>query len=285
MHVAAYFGHHGSIQRLVKAGAEVNPRDLHGRTPLMFACLGKEDKTALVLLDALEGTAFEEINATDKDGRTPLRKAARHGMIEPLTRLLNRMPSSDILSLPDSKSRRTVLQVAALNGQYDAVKLLLEKYEDCEAKPADVLEALKLCHDGWERGAAVTSEKTFLALLEASNQDMVRNPALLCTAARLGSLDVIQALIKRGSDVNAKDSHGWSALATARQFEQEKAAELLAEKGAEIATRPTQWNNSKGVFQIQDDGLTMEYTGQGTSYFPGTYPYTTNTSQSLITVY
>jgi len=58
------------IQALLKAGANVNDKDLDGRTLLMIAAMKGMDKAVKVLLDA-----GADINAQDNFGSTALKQA------------------------------------------------------------------------------------------------------------------------------------------------------------------------------------------------------------------
>lgn len=85
------------------------------------------------------------------------------------------------------------------------MELLLRRYEECDARCVDMLKALAFCHEGWERAAKEEPEKTVLVLLNECLRDIAPDPTFLCTAARFGSLELIKALVHRGSDVNTKD--------------------------------------------------------------------------------
>ena len=56
----------------------------------------------------------------------------------------------------------------------------------------------------------------------------------LMWAARNGRKDVVQVLLEKGADVNAKDKQGKNALDLARYYRQEHTKELLLKAGAGI---------------------------------------------------
>ncbi|KAF8334519.1 hypothetical protein F5887DRAFT_1285897 [Amanita rubescens] len=131
------------IQRLVKAGANVNARDRAGRTPLHLILMLTEPEHALSSISALLQSGEVDINARDAFSRTPLHLASaapayifkrrftgpecqgssaeEHKQI--LRILLER--GADIESRDDANE--TPLHIAAKNANAFAVKLLLQR--------------------------------------------------------------------------------------------------------------------------------------------------------------
>jgi ankyrin repeat protein len=52
LHYAAHRGYLDIVKNLIEEGADINYEDHQGETPLFFACLQKQKKTALYLLTA-----------------------------------------------------------------------------------------------------------------------------------------------------------------------------------------------------------------------------------------
>jgi ankyrin repeat protein len=250
-HIAALKGRAEIVVLLRDAAARINRRDRFGRTPLLLACQGKNPVTATVLID---------INVADKKGKTPLRKAARQALEDVVSKLLDINSSSEVINAKDINNS-TALHVAAYNGHSGVVKILLEKGADWKAEDINKKTPLDLCHEGWNVGDKSTSEDTMLLLIQKSTKAAAENPNMLCTAARKGSMRVLEALLGCGADVNGRDDHGWSAFATANQYAQHEAAEFLAVKGGEIRTQPTRWHKPHSMYTISDDGLRLEYGG------------------------
>jgi hypothetical protein len=72
------------------------------------------------------------------------------------------------------------------------------------------------------------------------------------------SVDVVQALLDSGADVNAKRSDGFTALALAAFFGRTRIVELLLERGADVravtrfGTSSEMWANARGFQEIVD---------------------------------
>lgn len=264
-HIAALKGRAEIVVLLRDAAARINRRDRFGRTPLLLACQGKKPATASVLIDSLisQDVKFEDINVADKNRKTPLRKAARQSLEDVVSKLLDINSSSEVINAKDVNSS-TALHIAAYNGHSGVVKILLERGADWEARDSNNKTPLDLCHEGWNEGDKSTSEDTMLLLIQKSAKAAAENPNILCTAARKGSMRVLEALLGCGADVYGRDDHGWSALATANQYAQHEAAEFLAVKGGEIRTQPTRWHKPHSIYTISDDGLRLEYVGERT---------------------
>jgi ankyrin repeat protein len=74
LHAAAMkFDGSANVQLLLKAGADVNPHDKQGRTPLFRAAESGDVESLKALIDA-----GADVNAADQQGRTPLDIAEVH---------------------------------------------------------------------------------------------------------------------------------------------------------------------------------------------------------------
>src|SRR5256884_459452 len=70
----------------------------------------------------------------------------------------------------------------------------------------------------------------------------------LMGAARKGHSDTVRALLEKGAYANAKDNNGWTALMSAAASPRAEAVEALLEKGAEVnAQDKTGWTALMGA--------------------------------------
>ncbi|MCX6773997.1 MAG: ankyrin repeat domain-containing protein [Candidatus Micrarchaeota archaeon] len=78
----------------------------------------------------------------------------------------------------------------------------------------------------------------------------------LFKAASAGKDNVIMSLLDEGADLNAKDSHGWTALSLAVFYCNAKTCEILISRGADVNTRdiigdtPLHWAAFHGHISI-----------------------------------
>jgi len=79
-------------------------------------------------------------------------------------------------------------------------------------------------------------------VLESVNKDLLRmtdksGNGLLHKTCIFGHLDLIQGLVEKGADINAKDKYGWDALYFASYHNQIPVAKYLLDHGADPCTR------------------------------------------------
>jgi ankyrin repeat protein len=129
LHPAAYAGLTAIVGLLVKAGADIDARDLKGSTPLREAAYKGRTEVASLLLDA-----GADVNAQDREQRTPLHWAAERGRTELAALLLGKgadVNASDVHG-------RTPLADAAWDpgdsGCTEVAALLLDNGADANAR-------------------------------------------------------------------------------------------------------------------------------------------------------
>jgi ankyrin repeat protein len=115
--LAAEFKHVGVMELLIEANADVNKRDLKGRTALTWAVEQRFEPAVWLLLANPE----IESDCRDEHGQTPFSLAARMGEVRILKELLKRNP--DVNS--EDEKQRTPLIWAVKNRHKSAVELLL----------------------------------------------------------------------------------------------------------------------------------------------------------------
>jgi ankyrin repeat protein len=178
---------------LIAKGADVNAKDKHLITPLHRAASGSGSKVAKILID--KGA---DINAKDSRGRTPLHNAAGNGNDGTVELLIAAGAHVDV----KTNTGATALYLAAsgTKDSKESVELLLEAGADINVKhSAEPYEGFGLLH----------------------------------IASRNGNERVVEFLISKGMDVNAKTPNGRSPLSLAREKKRKEVVEFLQKHGAD----------------------------------------------------
>ena len=61
----------------------------------------------------------------------------------------------------------------------------------------------------------------------------------MLAAGKSSTPEIVQLLLEKGADVNARNTAGWTPLLHAAQFSSSEIVELLIEKGADVNARGT----------------------------------------------
>jgi ankyrin repeat protein len=245
--LAAYHGHTGVVTLLWRDSSP-RLRDRNGRTPLHLAVAGvgqvSNGHTVGLLLKGLEGV---ELEAKERSGRTPLHLAAAGGHEATVEMLLDNGAN---IEAEDNYKRRPVGH-AARNGHEAVVRLLLKrgattnsndiKYAIDNGDVALVgllLDSLrpanKFDDDDYPPLTLATrigDEAMVRFLLEKGAAIRGRE---LHEAAQRGHAAVIELLLGRGADIEARDGYIRPPLHVAAQWGQNAMVRLLLEKGANI---------------------------------------------------
>ena len=227
------------VKALLERGADVNARDSHGNTALINAVSGLRIEKSIV---GLLLNAGADVNAKAGDGRTALIVAATFGHGDIVKDLLAK--GVDVNAKNDQGV--TALMKAAGNcafNQFGIVDLLLNAEADIDAKASDGTTALL------KAACCGASNMNIINALIARGADV--NAAynsgvtvLMCVAA-LGNLSLARLLIENGADVN-KGVEGRTALWVARRQGHTKMAELLQEAQGRSSGAAKAVNNPKG---------------------------------------
>ncbi|OCT84861.1 CARD- and ANK-domain containing inflammasome adapter protein [Xenopus laevis] len=246
LHMAAASGHVAVIEYLINKGAKIDSKDMKHRTPLHRASENGHGEAVKVLLRA---GAF--IYSLDDASLTPLHLAAennhqnvlkillqeegrqyknRHNFIHmaatqgnsKLTQLLlkNRAPVDAV-----DEKKQTALHYAVSGGHLKTVKILLESGAGIDSSIIDA-------------AFATNNERIFGLLLEYSKglspDTMV---SAMFKAVTLNLFGIINALIDKGTNVNATNDIQYTPLLLAAELGKSEAAQALIEKGAQLDVR------------------------------------------------
>ena len=197
-------GDTAKVRLLLSKGAKVDARSSLGRTPLLIAAT--QDGTIEVARLLIEKGA--DINARDKGGSSVLAQAASSNNVEVASLLIARKAEVNTVD----EGGYTPLTIAALNGDRSAamVRLLLEHGAKVNVKSGETAEVVK---NGPIGIGYVTP---------------------LHGAAAQSNAESVEALLKAGADVSARDVRKATPLvfAVANDHANPKVVQLLLAHGA-----------------------------------------------------
>lgn len=221
---AALYSDAEAVRMLLDAGADVNSRNDAGATALMWAV--DDVETVRLLIDAGADT-----NARSDDGRTPLLVAAGRRRAHSVVELLLKHGAEPSVTVPSYRGLVTPLRQAAESGDETVMKLLIEHGANVsECGPLPFLSALGAdspgCVDLLIQASAPAPITLGLAAAGPpfSSADVFRD------------VDAVEALIRRGADVNARDRTGLTVLMLACSHETSPASVIraLLAQGADV---------------------------------------------------
>jgi hypothetical protein len=254
------------VKALLQPGADPNPRDDLGATPLMYAAALPSQDCLRVLLD---GGA--DVNASTTNGSTALLWATADATAVRL--LLDR----GAVVNAKSKDGTTALVTAARRGNVDVMKLLLARGADPKASAKDGSELLQIAYGPQAVNGSATPAAEIRRILAgagielktldqlgpapvlagAGDPDLLRKvldmgadpngklpaPAqvapILVLGALVGDVDYVRVLIERGANPNTATSRGVTPLMAAVEPTRPSRAlvRLLIDKGADLNAR------------------------------------------------
>jgi ankyrin repeat protein len=212
LYSAADEGHKDIVELLITEGANVNARDGDRRTPLYYAAEKGHKEVVELLLD--HGA---DVNAKDTQNRTALHIAARQGHKKIVGLLLAH--GADVNA--GANYNRTAAEFAMDNHHTEVAELLISKGADI----SPLHFAIYMKDEGKAR-----------SLIEGGADVNKRTPygtTPLQRAVDCGFRDIVDLLITKGADVNAKDNGDWTHLHSA-VYGHKDIVELLISKGANV---------------------------------------------------
>lgn len=214
-------GHYDIVELLLHRGAKIdiltNP---YSGTPLWVALENRFYGVVKVLLE--NGAGVDEQSALHNN-MTPLMYALEHRFIDGYIELLL-VKGANVEAR--NTSSETPLSVASRQGDAKAVKLLLNHGADIEAITETGLTPLSQ--------AAIWARHDVVNLLLDHGADIETEQAPLALAATKGYTRLVELLLRRGANIERKDSDGRTPLALAAFSGESTVAGILLSKGAKI---------------------------------------------------
>ena len=218
---AVHENHADVVKVLIDAGADIETRDKHSRTPLMYACKNGSQPIVKMLV-----AAGAEVRATTSKGATSLILAAYHGHTETVRYLVG-LPQVD-LSHKD-KDGFTSLLAAVEKAGADVVEVLIDAGADIEAKRSDRRSPLLVA-------SRCGNLRVVEVLLKAGADVCVtdnKGETCLTLAAAKGHTETVRTLLcMPGVDVNQSNNRGKTPLRLAVLQKHSNVVQLLIDTGA-----------------------------------------------------
>ena len=225
---AAGEGHTDIVKVLIEAGAQLNTLDARKlpwhKTALMYAAEGCHLQTVQTLIEA-----GADINGTDRTrqrpGRTALMYAAEQGCVEAVRVLVE--------AGADVRARDKTSMTAMMHGvsNLEIVQILLAAGADPYAKDRDDTSAFELA-------SYSKNPEIYQCMMQASTDNQAAKAAdreeVLRSAAMDGNIEMVRSLIEAGTDPNAREKDGWTALMYAAASGSVEVVQLLMDAGADV---------------------------------------------------
>lgn len=226
LHEACQCSQRDNVKVLLEEGADVNVIKRADWTPLMLACAKTQGSESVEIVKMLlEKKAL--VNLVNKDGWNALHLVSRDGNLGVFRLLIANGANPDAVT----NNSRTVLHIAALHGNIDIVKeiLQLQKLEN--------IDVIDKCGNTPLHEAVLGGHKAIYQFLIDHKSDINRvnsvGYSVVHFAASVGSLEMLRYLVsEHNCDVNSIAKSGLTPLHCAARKGYKEAYELLVDLGA-----------------------------------------------------
>jgi len=228
LHRASSKGCTSIVNVLLLIGAQIEASDKEGHTPLWFAAANGQAHVVRALM-----SAGADVNTQNNNGISALGFASWKGYIN----LVNVLLENGAKIETRDKYGRTSLYFAAANGQTDVVRALVSAGADVNTQNNNGYSPLNIASQlGYTDVVNVLlNNRVDIETRESKG----RTPLWYAAAAR--KTDVVRALVSAGADVNTQRNDGDSPLIFTSYKGYIDIVNMLLDNGAELETR-----NNKG---------------------------------------
>lgn len=233
---ASYLDDTATAESLLAAGAKVTSADEYGETPLTLACANGNARLVEKYLKA-----GADANAARWDGETALMIAANAGNADAVKLLLDHGAK---VNAAETRKGQTALMWATAEAHPEVTRLLI-------ARGADVKAASKSGFTPLVFAAVKNDDESVRALLQAgadANYGLPDGPRVLMVAASFKSAKAAIALLDGGADPNIADRTGNTPLHAAAQLGSLDLVNKLIAKHADINARTHETPAGRGGF-------------------------------------
>lgn len=203
LHLCCQWGLEQVIQTLIEHDADVNARDIEGKTPIHVAIQNQHSQIISLLLYHPN----IDLNIRDKKGLTPFATALTFRNNKAAQAILERLPKA--AEQCDNKGRN-FLHTAIQKNDMESILFLMSIQVDVNSRVHDVTQTPPL-HLAAVSGNEMLVRSLILAGARVNDTDANRNTALH-TAAKAGHASIISALLQNNINFDAINADGDNAL-------------------------------------------------------------------------
>ena len=242
--IAAREGHEQCVKQLIHYGADVWITNNKGENLLMIASAKGQCETFQL---CLENSQADQINSKDHKGNNALFHACKRSQINCIKLLLNNPDGRSQVNVLSNEYKMTPLMMAVQNSSLDVVCMLLGKGADPNVVDSIGISCLlsALCKNIFQNDlksfpSGECKEHELVRVLLRHGADvnhvcwLTGDTALTVAVANRASVDVVQALIEQGANINHSDNKGSTALKCAYEKDLETIVRLLLKNGASV---------------------------------------------------
>ncbi len=203
LHISAWFGLSYTVTSLLGQGVDIDFRDPHGQTPLMYACRRGQTTAVAMLL-----THGADVNESSYRGNTPMFEAVSANSLGVVELLLER-PEIDVNMPHGMRSKQSALMMA-IQANYFQIAIPLLDHLKLDITRKDINGNTALSHAIISRHSALATRILDkhghnVRLIDSTN--WIGDSALFL-AAKDGQEAIVKHLLSKGADLSITDKEG-----------------------------------------------------------------------------